>query len=129
MSDINSDEFLLELLKKYRLAGFYSKEDNKETDIKTGRSENKLNVLEDEELNSLLGYMDNLVSDLTKNLIDGETEINPYFYNGQDVSCQYCIYKDICRFTPSDPSFSYREIEDMNKNEFFDQVKGDTDSE
>lgn len=53
-------------------------------------------VLSSEEEEKLVDYVGKIVDEQTDNIINAKFDINPKVYDGNDVSCKFCNYKDLC---------------------------------
>ena len=61
-------------------------------------------VLSEEEISNLLKAVTTSIDDSIDNILEADFEINPKVINGENVSCSFCEYRDIC----------YRREEDIN---------------
>ena len=53
-------------------------------------------VLEELEIDSLIKETDTLIDKTIKSILDADFTINPKIINGENISCKFCEYKDIC---------------------------------
>ena len=53
-------------------------------------------VLSEEEIDNLISKTDVLINNAVDNILDSNFEINPKIIDGNNVSCQFCEYRDIC---------------------------------
>ena len=53
-------------------------------------------VLTEEEINNLINETEELIDKTTNNILEANFEIDPKIINGENVSCKFCEYKDIC---------------------------------
>lgn len=53
-------------------------------------------VLSEEEMDELVLYIERLVDSVISDITKGDFRINPKVYNGKNISCMYCHFKDIC---------------------------------
>ena len=53
-------------------------------------------VLSDEEIDKLVTDTDNLINKAVDNILEANFTIDPKIINGENVSCKFCDYKDIC---------------------------------
>lgn len=53
-------------------------------------------VLSNEEINDLVEDTDKMIDKTIDNILDAKFDINPKIINGENVSCTFCEYKDIC---------------------------------
>lgn len=59
-------------------------------------------VLSDEDMNDLISMTDKLIDDTSDNILKADFDINPKVINNVNVSCKYCMYKDICYYSEND---------------------------
>ena len=59
-------------------------------------------IISKEESNKMIEYTKNKIEEATNNIIDAKFDINPKFYNKENISCKYCSYKDICYMKETD---------------------------
>ena len=59
-------------------------------------------IISEEDSNKIIEYTKNKIEEATNNIIEGKFEINPKFYNKENISCKYCSYKDICYMKETD---------------------------
>lgn len=53
-------------------------------------------VLSKDEINDITLSTDNLIDKTIDNILDSDFTINPKVIDGENVSCKYCEYRDIC---------------------------------
>ena len=53
-------------------------------------------VLSEEEIDTLINKVDNLVDKTIDNILESDFTIDPKIINGENVSCKFCEYRDIC---------------------------------
>lgn len=53
-------------------------------------------VINDDTLYDLVKYTKNYISKETDDIIDGDFSIDPKYYDGENISCKFCEYKDLC---------------------------------
>lgn len=53
-------------------------------------------VLSDKEISNLIELSDKKIKECIDNIASANFDINPKNINGKNVSCEYCVYKDIC---------------------------------
>ena len=75
-----------------------------------------------EQFESLQRYIKKLIRQISKEILNGNIEIKPY-YNSKNrkSSCQYCCYKSICNFNPLVNKYLYSK--NLPKQEIFEKIK------
>lgn len=53
-------------------------------------------VLSDEEVYQITKYTENCIKKNMHDILDGDFKINPKVYDGKNMSCEFCEFKDIC---------------------------------
>ena len=75
-------------------------------------------VINDNTLYELIKYTKDYISKETDEIIDGDFSINPKVYDGKNISCEFCSFKDICFAKETD-------IKYLEKVENLDFLGGD----
>ena len=70
-------------------------------------------IITDEMLEELVEYTKNIINDNSKNIIKADFEIDPKNYDGKNISCEFCTFKDICFNTPKDIKYLDK-VEDLS---------------
>ena len=68
-------------------------------------------VLNDEEIDNMINNTDKLIDKAIKEILEADFEINPKVIDGNNVSCSFCEYKDICYLREKDITYINREEE------------------
>lgn len=84
---------------------------------------NKTGALSDDEIDTTLLYVNTLIENVGERIYKGDIPIKPYRY-GQTTSCDYCKFKAICRFDPSNSEEKFDRVEKKNREEVISQMKG-----
>ena len=53
-------------------------------------------VLSEEDMDNIIKRTDNLINETIDEILAGDFSINPKVIDGNNVSCQFCEYKDVC---------------------------------
>ena len=69
-------------------------------------------VLSEEEIDDMLDNTDKLIDKAIDNILEADFEINPKVINGENVSCNFCEYRDICYLREKDKIYINKESED-----------------
>ena len=69
-------------------------------------------VLSEEEINDMLDNTDKLIDKAIDNILEADFEINPKVINGENVSCSFCEYRDICYLREKDKVYINKDGED-----------------
>ena len=72
-----------------------------------------------QEFELMLGYVDYMLKDTGRAILDGDIRINPCRYdrNAERTACNYCNYRVICGFDPEIEGFSYHEVGNFDEEE------------
>lgn len=62
----------------------------------TGDFYSSAKVLDEEEILNIVKIVENLIIEAFSKIQNGEFSINPKTFKHKDISCQFCLYKDIC---------------------------------
>lgn len=91
---------------------------NKEGNI----SESKSSVITKEQFENLQKAIQKIIKDITKEILNGKIEIKPvYDIKNKKSVCEYCEYKNICRFDPNQNEYSY--VGTKSKEEILEEIK------
>ena len=53
-------------------------------------------ILDSNQLLELVDYTKNIIEEKTDSILEADFKIDPKVYNGENISCRYCGFKDIC---------------------------------
>ena len=56
----------------------------------------KLVLINNLTLNNMINYTDKIIDKTTDDILSSKFSINPKVYNGENISCRFCEYKDLC---------------------------------
>ena len=68
-------------------------------------------VLTSDEIDTIINNTDKLIDAATDGILEGDFEINPKIIDGEDVSCSFCEYRDICYLRENNKVYINRESE------------------
>ena len=80
------------------------------------------NVWTDEEFADLCSYVQNLLLEISTEIMSGEVAIQPYRYKGKEP-CTYCSYPAVCGFDPLLPGHSYRLLQPREAEEIWSKIR------
>ncbi|MDD2433567.1 MAG: hypothetical protein PHX01_07820, partial [Clostridia bacterium] len=70
----------------------------------------------------LCAYVQNLLLEISTEIISGEVAIQPYRYKGKEP-CTYCSYPAVCGFDPLLPGHSYRLLQPREAEEIWSKIR------
>ena len=76
---------------------------------KDGSYSKQSKVLNEEEFEEMQNKVQEIIKDISREILDGKIDIKPYSYK-QNTGCKFCEYKAICRFNPNQKDNSYNYI-------------------
>ena len=85
--------------------------------IANGTVAAKANAVNLEEMHALLDHAKKTAADLTDHIREGQIDVAPASC-GDWNACQWCDYASVCRRDPRLPGGDFRELSDMNREEF-----------
>ena len=92
---------------------------DKEGNINKSRS----NTITKEQFEDLRKYTKDIIKQISKEILSGNIEINPYYQKkNKKTPCYYCEYKQICNFKENN-NCSYRYIENLKKEEILESIR------
>ena len=68
-------------------------------------------VLTSDEIDTIINNTDKLIDAATDGILEGDFEINPKIIDGENVSCSFCEYRDICYLRENNKVYINRESE------------------
>ena len=75
-----------------------------------------------EQFKILQDYIDSLIKDISKEILNGNIELKPYNKKGK-TPCEYCSYKSICGFNIKQKDNNYNYIEKQSKDDIILKMK------
>ncbi|WP_033540930.1 helicase-exonuclease AddAB subunit AddB [Planococcus sp. CAU13] len=78
-----------------------------------------------EDMNIIRQFVRNKHQDAGNGILDGVTSITPYKVK-DDTPCQFCSFRSICQFDPSDPAQTYRKLPDLSPDKAVDLIRKET---
>ena len=63
---------------------------------KDGNFARYANTLSDDEIESVIKITKDKIMEAVKNILEGNFSINPKILDGENVSCEFCKFNDIC---------------------------------
>ena len=72
-----------------------------------------------QEFELMLGYVDYILRDTGRAILDGDIRISPcrYDQNADHTACSYCNYRVLCGFDPDVEGFAYHEVSNFDEAE------------
>lgn len=95
---------------------------------KDGELMKRSSVAKQKQLNLLLDYVNRKLVQDGKEILEGDTRINPY-RAGDRVPCDYCEYRNACGFDLKLPGYSYRSLAKKSADEMKEEIWGELDEE
>ena len=53
-------------------------------------------VINDKTVDDMIEFTKNKIDEVSNNILDSKFDINPKFYDKENISCKFCSFKDIC---------------------------------
>lgn len=89
---------------------------------KDGEVSEKASTLNKKQFESLQKYMDKIIKQISKEILEGNIRINPYYkVSSKKTACEYCIYKSICQFNQVTKN-DYRYISNNSKEYVLEKI-------
>ena len=80
-------------------------------------------VMTREQFKIISDYAGKKIVEIGRQMMDGCVSVNPY-ERGDEDSCQYCSYKNVCGFDPSIPGYRKRNLEEEEQEELLRRMAG-----
>ena len=71
-------------------------------------------VLDKEEIDNIITSTDEMIDKVIDNILEADFSINPKVIDGENVSCKFCEYRDICFRRENDIVYINRNEEEEN---------------
>ncbi|MDN7244426.1 helicase-exonuclease AddAB subunit AddB [Planococcus shenhongbingii] len=97
---------------------------NKKGEISKSQSK----TVQREDMEMIRHFVRNKHQKAGNGILDGDTQITPYKVK-EDTPCQFCSYRSICQFDPSDPDQSYRKLPDLSSEKAIELIRKETASD
>lgn len=94
-------------------------------------SKSQSRTVSKDDMNVIRRFVRNKHQDAGNGILDGVTSITPYKVK-DDTPCQFCSYRSVCQFDPSDPQQSYRKLPSLTADKAVELIRketGDHDSD
>jgi ATP-dependent helicase/nuclease subunit B len=91
---------------------------------KNGSISKKSTTIEQVDLGTIKNFVQKKAEEIATDIYEGQVFINPYRYK-DETGCDYCQYKSICRFDPTNTTESFHQIKPDSKENIFEEMKGD----
>lgn len=91
-------------------------------DAKENVSKTRSSAIKKEEFEHLQKYINKVIKEISKEILDGNIDLKPYNKNGK-TPCEYCEYKSICNFNSGICKNSYNYIKNINKDAILEIIK------
>ena len=89
---------------------------------KEGEVSEKANTLSRKQFEKLQVYMDNIIKQISEEILSGNIGIEPYYkLKEKKTPCEYCDYKAICQFNQTTKN-SFRYIPNLSKEEVIEKI-------
>lgn len=92
---------------------------------KDGKLKKQSSAITTEDFDNIISYTRNNIIRMSKDIMSGKTEVNPYKKNDSSgkTACNYCVYKDICRFDARIPGNNFRVINKMSNDDVINIIR------
>ena len=70
-------------------------------------------LIDDDTMINMVKYMDNHIKNKTNEILEGDFEIDPKIYDGKNISCKFCEFKDLCFMSNSNLKYLDK-VEDLS---------------
>lgn len=81
-------------------------------------------IVTKEEFSALQKTINKIIKQISKEILSGNIEIKPtYDKRTKTTQCEFCDYKTVCGFNPSENSYSY--IDKKTQDEILEKIKGE----
>lgn len=79
-------------------------------------------VLETEDFQVLMDYVNKKIALLGKGILEGDVKIHPYEMD-QRTACDFCSYQGVCGFDKKIPGYSYKKLKKFSDEEVLEKIR------
>lgn len=90
---------------------------------KEGELNKRSEAVNGKQMNSLMDYVNQKLSEDNKEILNGDTKLNPY-RSGEKTACDYCEFKTACGFDVRLPGHEYRNLAKKSEEEMKAEIWG-----
>ena len=84
-------------------------------------NENRSNAIKLEDFENLQKYVHKIIKQISKEILNGNIEIKPFYMKNKNTACDFCEYKPICRFNKNNNEYMF--INDKDNKEILEEIK------
>ena len=97
-----------------------------ETD-KNGNLKKNSSTVQTKQFEDIINYTRKNISKMAGEIKNGKTEINPYKKDDSSMTtaCDYCSYKDVCRFDVRIPGNVYRSLKKLTDDDVLNLISSE----
>lgn len=88
-------------------------------------SKSQSRTVSKDDMNIIRRFVRNKHQDAGNGILDGVTSITPYKVK-DDTACQFCSFRSICQFDPSDPKQTYRKLPVLTADKAVELIRKET---
>ena len=98
--------------------------DGNPVDDRDSKPEDWVKYEDDEDFDNIISYTQKNIAGMSKEIMDGKTEVNPYRKNDAEgkTACDYCGYRGICRFDVRIPGNNYRVLNKLSDDDVLNRI-------
>lgn len=79
-------------------------------------------VKTEEEFMAILGYVDGMLADTGRQILEGDVAARPYAFEKKQA-CDYCAYRSVCQFDTMVSGYEYRQLSKIDDSKVLDTMK------
>ena len=88
---------------------------------KDGSLSARSQVATEEQIQQISNYVNQKIKHIGAGILRGEMALNPY-EKGQQSSCTYCSYKNVCGFDKQMPGMAMRQLEELTEEQVYEKM-------
>lgn len=88
---------------------------------KDGSLSARSQVASKEQFQQISSYVNQKIKHIGADILKGEMALNPY-EKGQQSSCTYCSYKNVCGFDRQMPGMAMRQLEELTEEQVYEKM-------
>ena len=97
---------------------------------KDGNLKKASQAITTKDFDNIISYTQKNIANMGQEIMDGRTEVHPYRKNDTEghTACDYCGYRDICRFDVRIPGNNFRVLNKLSDDDVLNKIQEPEDN-
>lgn len=84
-------------------------------------NENRSHAIKLDDFQNLQKHVNKIIKQISKEILNGNIEIKPYYMKNKNTACDFCEYNSICRFNKNNNEYMF--INNKDDKEILEEIK------